>query len=158
MQPTYLLDEIDSEVGDEEREQEPCGPVAVEAAGLPDVFPGQGLNGLMVSVEQEGQEGKVDGHSNQTGREVGDEDASGAVRDVVHRALAFQTLVEVARLEEEKGHEVETPLHDMRPPFNLSQAAEVHDVQADHANDAKAAQEVEHMISFFHSAKVQKKV
>jgi hypothetical protein len=156
MQTLYLLYEINKEVGDKERKQEPGWSVAVETACLPDVFPNQRLDRLVIPVEQEGQECKVNRHSYQAGRYIGNKDSPCPIHDVILCPLASDAFVEVAGLEEEERHEVETPLHNMLPPIDFSQSAEVHDVEAYHTNDAKPTQEVEHMISLFHSAKIQK--
>jgi len=158
VQPADFLDEVHGQIGDEEGEEKPCGKVPVEAARLPDVLPGQRLYGFVIPFEQERKEGKVDDQPYHARRYIRNKDSPRPVHDIVLCSPAAHALVEVAGLKEEEGHEVEAPLHDMRPPPHFPHAAEAHDVQTYHSDDAEPAQEVKDMVSLFHAAKVRKKM
>ena len=154
VQAFYLLYKINNEIRDKEGEKEPSGTISIETACLPNMFPLLRLYRIMISLEKEWKKGKVNGHSYQSRSYIGNKDSFASVHNIIASVAIVQSLIEIASLEKEERHKVEAPLHNMRPPNGFSQSAEVHNVKAYHANDAKPTQKVEHMISFFHSAKV----
>lgn len=158
MQALYPLYKINNEIGDEEREQEPSGTISIKTACLPNMFPSQGFYRFVIPLKQERQEGEVYCHSYQAGRYIRNKYALGSINNIIPCSDIVHALVEKAGLKEEERHEIETPFHNMRPPLNFPQSTEIHNVKTYHTNNAKSAQEVKHMISFFHSAKVRKKM
>ena len=112
-----------------------------------------GLYCVVVALELEGDEGGKDDEAYGAPHGVGDEEALGLVEDEV-MAVARDGLVEVASLEEEEAHEEEGPRHDVCPPLLVFVAAEGYGMEAYHADDADAAQEVECMVALLHLSAV----
>ena len=134
----------------EEREEEPNRRVAIEAALHPEVFPLQRFDELLVAVNQREVEAEIDGSTYDAAHQVGHQQTLAPVPQVVEVRAGGRPLVEVAGLKEEEAHEEETPAHHLLPPVQLLLAAESHDVQRHHADDADAAKDVEGMVSLFH--------
>ncbi len=145
----HLLHEMRHNIGGEKREQEPVGLVAERPTASPQQVPRQRLDGVVIAFEQEGQKCKIDNVAQQTAGDVGDEQPLRLVRHI-HFRVARQRLVEVARLEEEEGHEEIRPRHHLAPRRLLRLAAELHDVERHHADDTDSAQNVEGMIALLH--------
>ena len=78
-QEPYFLQEMRHDVRQEEREQEPRGRVAVEGARAPDMVPRQGLNRVVVAVEQLGQIGEIDDVAYQSPAEIGHQQSAHTV-------------------------------------------------------------------------------
>ena len=137
------------DVGHEEGDEEPAGHIAEELACGPQVGHVGLFDDGVVGVEDEEDEEEVYDVAYGAPHGVGDEEALGLVEDEV-MAIARDSLVEVACLEEEEGHEEVCPRHDGCPPAFVAEAAGVGDVEHDHADDADAAEEVEGVVALFH--------
>ena len=151
-----LLQKMDGDVGRKEADEEPRGIVAVETPALPDVGPLERFDGIMEAVDEERKEREVDNASYESRRQVGNQEPLGLVGAIL-AARAQDALVEVACLEEEERHEIIGPLHHLPPPLVVGMAAKGHHVEAHHAYDTDAAEEIKGVVARFrcvHDAKV----
>ncbi len=103
----------------------------------------------MITFNEEGKKREVNGSANKSRCHVRYEQSLGLLTTILS-GRSQDTLIKVSCLEKEEGHEVIRPLHHFLPPCIFGMTAEVHDMLANHADDADAAQEVESMVSWFH--------
>ena len=104
----------------------------------------------MVTIQQNRKKREVYPQSYYACRHIRDKEALRSVDKICLCRAVIHAFVEKASLEEKERHEVECPLHNMRPPLHFSHSAEVHNVQTYHANDTKSAQKIERMIPILH--------
>lgn len=145
-QMAHLLDKVYPHIGEIEGTQEPHRPIAIELALLPDMVPRKGLHGMMVTLDEKGHQGEVDGIADESGRQIGHQQAKGLALEIGSSGAAHAT-VEIARLEKEEAHEIIGPRHHLLPPSVLGMATKGHYVQDQHAHDAHPAEEVKSMVS-----------
>ena len=121
-----FLTQMNKNVGAKEREEKPCGGIAVEVALGPYVAPFELGRKLAILGGQIWIEGEVHGGAYQTCREVGNEETLGFVAHIGSGGSGGDGLVEIACLEKEEAHEEVAPLHDLRPPGVVGVAADLH--------------------------------
>ena len=110
------------------------------------------FDGMVIALDLEGDVEGVDEEADGAPHHIGNEQPLGLVCDVCF-GVARDGLVEVTCLEEEEAHEEERPAHHLEPPPIVLMAAEGDGVQANHADDADAAQEIKCMVAFLHGCK-----
>ena len=150
-----FFEKVDSNVGSKEANQEPCRIVTIKAAVHPDMRPFEGLDRMVVTVDEERQEGKIDGPAYESGRQVRNEEALSLIYAIL-AAGPENALIEITRLEEKEGHEIICPLHNLTPPFIVGVATHGHHVQTNHPDNADATQKVESVVARFHVCKITK--
>ena len=144
-----FLDEMHQDVCDKEGKQKPDRLIAPKRTRLPQVTPLHRLYGMMEAVNLERKVDGIDDETNSPPCQIWHKQPLRLVLYVCLR-VARNGLVEIACLKEKEAHEEERPCHDLLPPSVALMTAERDGVQANHADDADAAQEVESVIAFPH--------
>ena len=115
MQIADFLDEMDGDIGGEERHEEPAGTVSIAVTGVPQVRPLESNHlAFHEDVGEEGYHAEIDDGSDDAPCDVWYQKPLYPVL-AVGPGVAAYGLVEVSRLEEKETHEEEGPTHQIVP-------------------------------------------
>ena len=132
-----------------EGKEKPDGRVAPEVTVIIEMMPRQAFYETLKWVGKEQQKTKIYDTAYASPYKIRSEQSLETVFQVRQR-LTRSTLVEIACLEEEKGHEEERPSHHLGKPKFISITTATYHMKQYHAKDAESAQKVKSMIATFH--------